>query len=134
MINTILTWINYINIKLRSFCIWPSLSQTKRNMSNSIKEKFPNVKYIIDYVELKIALPSSLTLHKLMYSNYKNYTTVKVLVGLVPGGGFTLISSLFPGSILEKDVTVKSGLLNCQMWEPSEDLMADLGFRIEDYL
>ena len=51
MINTILTWINYMYIKLGSLCIWPNLSQTKRNMQNSIKEKFPNVKCIIDYVE-----------------------------------------------------------------------------------
>ena len=73
-------------------------------------------------------------LHKLICSDFKSYTTVKVLVGIAPGGGLTLISSLFPSSISDKDITVKSGLLNCQMWEPSEDLIADRGFTIEDYL
>ena len=78
--------------------------------------------------------PSSLVLHKLMYSDYKCHTTVKALVGIAPGGGFTFISSVFPGSISDKDITVKSELLNRQMWEPSEELIADRGFTIEDYL
>ena len=44
-------------IKLGSLCIWPNASQVKGNMPNSIKEKFPNAKCIIDCVELKIAVP-----------------------------------------------------------------------------
>ena len=133
-INTILTWINYIFKKLGSLCIWRNASQGKRNMPNSMKEKFPNVKCIIDCDEFKIAVPSSLLLHKLMYSDYKSHTTVKALVGIAPGGEFTFISSVFPGSISDKGITVKSGLLNCQMWERGEKLMADRGFTIEDYL
>ena len=99
-----------------------------------MKEKFPNVKRIIDCVEFKIAVPSSLVLHKLMYPDYKCQTAVKALVGIAPEGGFTFISSVFPGSISDKDITVKSGPLNRQMWEPGEELTADQGFTIEDYL
>ena len=69
-----------------------------------------------------------------MYSDYKSHTTVKALVGIARGGGFTFISSVFPGSISDKDITVKSGLLNRQMWELGEELMADRGFTIEEYL
>ena len=87
-----------------------------------MKGKFPNVKCIIDCVEFKITVPSSLVLHKLMYSDYKSHTTVKALVWIAPGGGFIFISSVFPGSISDKDITVKSGLLNCQMWDPGEEL------------
>ena len=103
-------------------------------MPISMKEKFPNVRCIIDCVKFEIAVPSSLVLHKLMNSNCKSHTTVKVLVGVAPGWEFTFTSSDFPGSISDKDITVKSGLLNCQMWEPGEDLMVDWGFTIEDYL
>ena len=103
MINAILTWINYMYIKLGSLCIWPNASQVKRNMTNSMKEKVPNVKCIIDCVEFRIAVPSSLVLHKLMYSDYKSHTTVKALVEIAPGKGFTFISSVFPGGISNKD-------------------------------
>ena len=54
VINTILTWINYMYIKNDSLCIRSNASQVKRNMPNSKKEKFPNVKCIIDFVEFKI--------------------------------------------------------------------------------
>ena len=55
VINTILTWINYMYIKLGSLCIWPNASQVKRDMPNPMKEKFPDVKFIIDCVEFKMA-------------------------------------------------------------------------------
>ena len=48
VINSITTWINFMYIKLGSICIWPSLLQVKQNMPPSMKEKFPNVKCIID--------------------------------------------------------------------------------------
>ena len=40
----------------------------------------------------------------------------------------------FPSSISDKDITVKSGLLNHQMWEPGEELTADWRLIVEDYL
>ena len=83
----------------------------KGNIPNSMKKKFPNVKCFIDCVELKIAVPSPLVLHKLMYSGYKSHTTVKALIEIAPDGGFTFIFLVFPGSISGKDITVKSGPL-----------------------
>ena len=56
VINIILTWINYM-VNLGSLCIWPNASQVKNNMPNSMKEKFPNVKCIIDCVQFRIAVP-----------------------------------------------------------------------------
>ena len=90
-----------------------------------MKEKFPNIRCIIDCVEFKITVPSSLVLHKLIYSDYKSHTTVKALVWTAPVGGFIFISSVFPGSISDKDITAKSRLLNRQMWESGEELMVD---------
>ena len=130
--NTISTWINFLYVKLGAMSIWPSAQSVKQNMTASMREKFPHVKCIIDCVEFKVAVPSSLTLHKMMYSEYKSHTTVKVLVGIAPSGGFTFISSAFPGSISDKQITIKSGILNPDIWEPGEKFMADRGFTVED--
>ena len=43
------------------------------------------------------------------------------------------MSSVYPGSISDKDITVKSGILNPALWRPKEGLMADRGFTIRDY-
>ena len=69
----------------------------------------------------------SLTLHKILFSDYKSYTTVKVLVVIVPGGGFSFVSYAFPGSIFDKSITVKSGLLNPDLQEPEMNSWRTVG-------
>ena len=83
--------------------IWPTMEQVKRTMPSSMKEKYPNTKCIIDCLEIKVEVPSALFLHKLFYSDYKSHTTVKVLVGITPGGEFNFVS--YPGSISDKNIT-----------------------------
>ena len=111
VINTTLTWINYMYTQLGSLSVRPNASQVKGNMPNSMKKKFPNIKCFIDCVEFKIVILSPLVLHKLIYSGYKSHTTVKALIEIAPDGGFIFIFSVFPGSISGKDITVKSGPL-----------------------
>ena len=62
--NTFTAWISFIYIKFCSICIWPSSLAVKQKLSHSMKEKFPNVRCIVDCIEFKVAAPSSLTLHK----------------------------------------------------------------------
>ena len=131
--NTIITWINYMYMKLGSIPIWPSMHHVAKCMPKSMKNKFPYVKIIIDCVEFRVETASSLVLQKMFYSDYKSHTTVKCLVGICPGGGFSFISPVFPGSISDKEITVRSGILNPSLWNPGEGLMADRGFTIHEY-
>lgn len=48
---TVTTWINYLFIQFGSIPIRPSMDQVRANMPSLMKEKFPNVKCIIDGVE-----------------------------------------------------------------------------------
>ena len=131
--NTTVSYINYMYLKFGSLNIWPTREQINSIMPTSCKEKFPNTMIIIDCVEFKVKVPSKLFLHKLFYSDYKSHTTVKVLVGIAPGGGFNFISSAYPGSISDKDITFRSGILNPQLWEHGDAIMADRGFTIKEY-
>ena len=85
-------------------------------MPKSMRIKFPYVKVIIVCVEFRVESASSLFLHKLFYSDYKIHTTVKCLVGICPGGGFSFISQVFPGSISDKEITLRSGIEQFQKW------------------
>ena len=130
---TFITWINFMYIKLGSIPIWPTMQHVAKCMPKSMRIKFPYVKVIIDCVEFRVESASSLFLHKLFYSDYKSHTTVKCLVGICPGGGFSFISQVFPGSISDKEITLRSGILNHALWNPGEGLMADRGFTVKEY-
>ena len=53
--------------KFGSIWIWPSSIAVKQKLPHSMEEKFPNVRCIVDYIEFKVAVPSSVTLHKMLY-------------------------------------------------------------------
>ena len=123
-----------MHLRFGSICIWPSRKQIAKLMPRSMKEKYPNVRCIIDCVEFKIETRSSLVFHKMMYSDYKSHTTVKTLVGIAPEGGFTFISNIYHVSISGKEAVVKKGFLNPDLWEQGDIVMVDRGFLIEHYL
>ncbi|XP_057294591.1 uncharacterized protein LOC130623114 [Hydractinia symbiolongicarpus] len=132
--NAVTTWVNFIYLKLGSMCIWPDRKKIQMLTPSSMKENFPTTRCIIDCVEFKVEVPSSLYVHKMLYSDYKSHTTVKVLVVIAPGGGFTFIPSAYPGSISDKSIVIKSGFSHPGLWEKADSVMTDRGFTIEEYL
>lgn len=125
-------WLSFVYFKVASVSWWPSKETILNNMPSSMKKKFPNTRVIIDCCEFPAENPSSLSTQKLFYSQYKGRVTIKVLVGIMPGGGFTFVSSTFPGSTSDREIVIKSGLLNTLLYEPGDAIMADRGFTIED--
>lgn len=76
--------------------------------------------------------PSSLLLQSQLYSSYKSSTTLKGLIGIAPHGTVIFVSSLYTGSISDKEITRCSGILN--LLEPHDSVMCDKGFDIEAML
>ena len=70
----------------------------------------------------------------MMHSDYKSHTTVKTLAGIEPGSGSTFISETYSGIISDKEIVVKSCLLNPNLWEQGNIVMADREFSIENQL
>ena len=67
------------------------------------------------------------------FSNYKHHTTLIGLIGISPGGTITFISQLYTGSISDRDIVVRSGLLDLPFQE-KDSIMAVMGFTIQDLL
>ena len=53
---------------------------------------------------------------------------------MAPSGAITFISQLLDGSISDKEIVQRSGILNPYLWEKCDSVMADLGFTISNDL
>ena len=102
-------------------------------MPEDFKQKYSSTRVIIDCTEVRCQMPSSLHLNGELFSNYKHHTTLKGLIGISPGGAITFISQLYTGSISDREIVVRSGLLGLPFQE-KDCIMADKGFTIQDLL
>ena len=68
----VVTWANFIYLRLGSIPIWPTKDQVVASMPKSFKLKYPATRVIIDCTEIKCEIPSYLVLQSKSYSNYKS--------------------------------------------------------------
>ena len=102
-------------VKFHVFCAWNNahLALKGKNpeaYATIFKHTYPRCHGIIDASEIKTEAPSSLVLNSELYSLYKNHTTVKGNNVISPGGEVIHVSSLFSGSISDKDLVKRSGV------------------------
>ena len=112
-----------------------SLSDTemlKKNLPNSFKKHFSNVKCITDCFEIFTELPVAFQARASTYSNYKKHNTLKVLIAIAPTGAITFMSKAWTGGVSDKGITLKCGFLN--HIEYGDIVLADRGFNIQDDL
>ena len=109
--NIISTWINYLCLTLCCLKIWPHSDVIDENSSFDCKEKYPTNVAIIDAPEIKVQTPSALQKHSETHSTYKCHTTFKSLIRVDPKGGMLFVSHLYEGSISDKELVKRCGLL-----------------------
>ena len=122
----------FLFFQLGSIPIWPSRNKVDRHMPACFHDMYPSTQVILDCTEFKIQMPSALSLNSEFYSNYKGTTTFKGLIGISSSGRIVFMSSLFAGSISDKELTRQSGII--ELLESGDSVMADKGFLIGDIL
>lgn len=110
--------------------MWPSRSAVNYNMPKIFRDNFHSTRVIIDCTEIKTETPSSLQLKSMMYSDYKSHNTLKSLVGISPSGYVTIVSDLWAGSICDKQLAKKCGII--YLCEEGNSIMVDKGFPVSD--
>ena len=128
----LITWINFLYFKFKDIDLWPSKEHIQHFMPQIFKDFYPSTRCIIDATELFIQFPSNPQAQQLTFSSYKNHNTLKALVCITPSGAISFISKLHGGSISDRELFEKSGLLD--MLEAGDSVMADRGFTIADLL
>lgn len=121
-----ISWINFLYFMLGSICIWPSRAKIQKLMPTCFKSLYPDCRGIIDASEIKVQAPSSLVLNTEMYTTYKGNVVIS------PSGEIIHISSLFEGSISDKELVKQSSF--SPLHQTGDQIMADKGFVIQDLL
>ena len=107
-----ITWINFMYLRLGMLPIWPDRDTITDTMPAAFKERYPKTTAIVDATEVKVNIPSSLLLQSQTYSSYKSANTLKGLIAISPAGHVIFVSSLYTGSIADKELVERSGFLS----------------------
>ncbi|XP_062339342.1 uncharacterized protein LOC134037825 isoform X3 [Osmerus eperlanus] len=128
----LITWANYLYLLLGSIPIWMTRDQVRRAMSRKFQRKCPKVRVILDCFDLQCESPTSNISCCETDSTDKSHSTFKGLIGVSPSGEVTFVSTLYKGSISNKEMTRLSGILN--LLEQGDEVMAGKDFLIEHLL
>nr|XP_020479789.1 uncharacterized protein LOC109974110 [Monopterus albus] len=123
------TWANFLYTLLGAVGIWMS-TDCIRAMMPSVFGKYSDTQAIFDCTEVRCQTPSSLLLQSEMFSQYQSHTTMKGMIGVAPHGTVTFVSSLYSGSISDKQLFRQSGII--PLLDKDMAAMVDKGFRIDD--
>lgn len=115
--------------KISTVGIWPEKNKVIENMPYVFRSNFPQCRVIVDCTEFPIQKPSNPKEQQLTFSSYKNTNTVKCLVGIAPSGGISFISEAWGGSVSDKELFLKCGIID--LLEPGDVILADRGFTIK---
>ena len=119
----IITWASFLYLMLGSLPIWPSREKVKQYLPEVFKGEFVDIRCIIDCTEIKCQTPQDLEKQSELYSEYKSHSKFKGLVGISPNVWITFVSSLYGGSISDKDTVKRSSLID--LLEENDVIMAD---------
>jgi len=95
-------------------------------------KRWPNLRVIIDCTHFKIQKPFNFQMQSNTWSAYKASNDLKYCVGISTFTGLSFLSQGFEGSVSDKEIILRSGLLD--KLKPNESVMCDRGFDIEPEL
>ena len=91
---------------------------------------FNNCRIVIDCTDIEIAVPGLMSKQNATYSSYRGMNSFKFIVGVSPNAVISYVSDLYPGSISDKAIVEKSGLL--KHFVAGDLILADKGFLIQN--
>ena len=101
------TWIKFIFFRLKELYLFPSREIVQLHMPECFCKKYSTTTLIIDATEIYIEKPNKPEAQQVTFSSYKDSNTLKGLVGIVPKRGISFVSTLYGGSISDKELTQK---------------------------
>lgn len=125
----IATWTHFLYTLLGSKRLWMPHEAVRAHLPPEFAA-FPDTQVVLDCTEIFCQTPSSLLLQSEVFSNYKSHATFKAMIGMAPHGAVTFVSSLYAGSMSDREIFKLSGITN--LLTPDMAIMVDKGFLVDD--
>uniref|UniRef100_A0A9J8B8D2 DDE Tnp4 domain-containing protein n=1 Tax=Cyprinus carpio carpio TaxID=630221 RepID=A0A9J8B8D2_CYPCA len=116
-------------VRLSPLIYWPSKQQIQVSVPMCFRDNF-SCTSIIDFFEIFIEKPKSLSACAQTYSQYKHHNTVKYLISMTPQGVISFVSKGWGGQTSDKHITENCGYL--EKLSPGDVILADRGFSVKD--
>ena len=105
------TWIRLMYFRFQELEVFLSKELVNLHMPESFTKKYPSTTIIIDATEIDVEKPNNPKAQQLTFPSYKDTNTLKALIGIVPKRGISFVSTVYGGSISDKELTQRSGLV-----------------------
>ena len=125
-------WINLMYVKLKFLIKWPDHDASMQTLPNVFRQYFPKLTAILDCTEVFIDHPKTYKARAQVYSNYKKHSTVKFLIACTLTGFNPFITKAWGGRVSDIDIVKDSGLINPNLHNLGDQILADRGFTLED--
>lgn len=110
--------------------MWPKRDLVQIYSPHDFFDKFPDTRLIIDGRECPVKRSKLSLTQQVTFSKYKNRNTVKVVVGLTPGGLISYISPAYGCSTSDHSIIESSKISTA--CTSGDSIMADKGFELQD--
>ena len=123
--------LSILHKRTKRLIFWPSKETNVNTMPAIFFEQYgESVRVIIDCFEIPITQTLNRKGRNQMYSNYKNSTTAKFLIGVSPCGMIIFLSEGYGGRCSDKFITEDSGFLS--HLKQGDLILCDKGFQISE--
>lgn len=93
----------------KGLIVFPSPEVCESWLTDKELKHYPRLRAIIDCTEVHVARPLNLDEQQVVWSTYKQNTTLKYLVAVNPHGAVMFISKTSGGRVSDKELTLSSG-------------------------
>ena len=121
-----------MNMQWKELEIWPPQELVRYSAPSGSKQTFTSTRVIIDGTEAPVKRPKNPKSQQATFSLYKNKNTVKVIVGVTPGGLVSYVSPACAGYTSNRQIMERSSLMkDC---DSKDGIMADKGLNVQDLI
>ena len=123
-------WLDFLYWQLQELTIFVPRDIVDAYMPRDFKAKYPTTRIILDATEIPIEKPGKVKDQSATWSEYKHNNTLKTMIGITPKGTVSYISPTYGGSASDRQIIERSTILQDNLLERGESIMADRGIMV----